>query len=211
MKRTSLFLPLLGLAPLGYFFASYLDGAGILPRGSGFLVSAFCMFVLPWAVSAGLAVRARTTRPFRILLFISTLVAQPILLLALVPPAATSEMRGIAHRLRREFPPDQLRDCADQLRHQFHAGTLAVGVRGKDDHFIVAADAVVVADADLPVSLRGRFQRVFIQKASAISDEQVVFALEEQRGIICDSRKDVHEFFICSMADGVHAYRYERL
>jgi len=169
------------------------------------------MFILPWVVSATFAVRARTTWLFRMLLFISTLVAQAVFLLMFVPPAATSEMMGIAHRLRREFPPDQLRDCADQLRHKFRSGTLAVGMRGKDDHFIVAADAVVVTDASLPVSLRGRFRRVFIQKASAISGEQVVFALEEQRGIICDSRKAVHEFFIYSMADGVHAYRYQRL
>jgi hypothetical protein len=48
MKRALPFLMLLGLAPLGCFVGSYLEGAGVLPRGSGFAGSAVCMFILPW-------------------------------------------------------------------------------------------------------------------------------------------------------------------
>jgi hypothetical protein len=33
MKRTLLYLPLLGISPLGDFLTSYLDGAGIIPNG----------------------------------------------------------------------------------------------------------------------------------------------------------------------------------
>ena len=211
MKRTLSFLPLLGLSPLGSFLGEYLDGAGVLPRGSGLLVGGFCAFILPWVVAAAFALLARTTWARRILLFICTLVVQPVLLFTLTPPGATSEMMGIAHRLRHEFSSDQLRDCAAHFRQKFHDGTLKVGPRDKDDHFIAAQDAVVISDTELPESLRGRFQRVFIQKSPVTGEVQVVFALGSTTGIICDSRTHVREFFVCSMADGVHAYRYQRL
>ena len=211
MKRVLFLLPLLALSPLGYFGASYLDGTGALPGGSGFLVSAVCMFILPWAVSALFVVVAKTRPPLRVVIFISTLVAQPALLFAFTPPAATSEMMGIAHRLGLQFSARQLYDCADQLRSRFQAGTLPTSKRGKEDHFMVAQDAAVVPDTELPVSLRGRFQKVFIQKAPTTGGWQVIFALGPDRGIVCDSRTVVHEFFTYSIADGVHAYRYQRL
>jgi len=211
MKCVLLFLPLLGLAPLGYFLGSYLDGAGILPRSSGFLISAASMFLLPWVIAALFLTIRKGAPSLRTSLFICALLVQAVLLFTVVPPAATSEMMGIAHRLRGEFSPEELRGCADHLRQKFHDGTLEASVRNKDDHYIVAPSAVVVADGELPNSLRGRFQRVFIQKATYTGEEQVVFALGQDRGIICDDRKDVHEFFIYSIADGVEAYRYERL
>ncbi len=211
MKRCLLCLPLLGLAPLGTFLGEYLSGAGALPEGIGFLASAASMFILPWIVAALFLARPKTKAAIRVLLFIGALVVQGVLLFAIVPAGSTSEMMGIAHRLRREFSVDELRDCANHLRHKFRDGTLGVSTREKDDDFTVGQSAVVVLDDELPDSLRGRFLRVFIQKPPATGDEQVVFALDKIRGIICDSRKHVHEFFVYSMADGVQAYRYQRL
>jgi hypothetical protein len=211
MKRTLSFLPLLGLSPLGSFLGEYLDGAGVLPRGSGLLVGGFCAFILPWVVAAAFALIARTTWTVRLLLFICALVAQPVLFFILTPPGATSEMMGIAHRLSREFPPDQMRDCAGRLRQKHHDGTLTVRRRDSGHSFLMSESAVMVDDSELPVSLRGRFDRVFIQQDRVTGDEQVFFSLGEETGIVCDSRKHVREFFVCSMAEGVHAYRYQRL
>ena len=211
MRRCLFFLPLLGLAPLGHFLGSYLGGAGILSGGIGFLVSAASMFILPWVISALFVTIAKTAWPIRISLFIFTFVVQAILLVMVVPAGATSEMMGIAHRLRREFPPDRIRDCADHLRQKHRDGTLAVKVGDKGHNFLMSTSAVIVDDSELPASLRGRFDCVFIQQGRVTDDEQVVFALPERTGIICDSRKHVSEFFVYSIADGVHAYRYQRL
>jgi hypothetical protein len=211
MKRALLFLPLLGLAPVGHFLGSYLDGAGVLPRGSGFLVSAASMFILPWVIAGLFLTVAKAAWPIRIALFICALLVQAVLLFTVVPAGATSEMMGIAHRVRREFPPDQMRDCAARLRQKHRDGTLAIRQGDRGHSFLMSETAVMVDDAELPVSLRGRFDRVFIQQDRVTGDEQVYFSLGERTGIVCDSRKHVREFFVCSMAEGVHAYRYQRL
>jgi hypothetical protein len=210
MIRSLLCLPLLGLAPLGHFLGFYLEGAGFLPRGVGFCFSAASVFVLPWVVSAFI-VLPRFKGAIRIVLFVCVLVAQGVLLFTIVPPGVTCEMMGIAYRFRRELPPDQLRACADNLRQKLRDGTLVVSDRGEYDGFPASMTAKIVADAELPVSLRGRFQRVFIQQDPVTGDEQVIFALERLKGIICDRRKHVKEFFVYSMAPGVHAYRYQRI
>ncbi|SRR6266480_2484647 len=211
MSRTLLCLPLLGIAPLACFFGEYLRGAGVLPEGLGFFTSAVGMFLLPWGVAALISIIPKTKRAIRVLLFAAALVVQGVLLLFVVPPGATSQMIGIAHRLRHQFSVNELRSCAAQIRQKFREGTLAISPRDKDDHFMVAQDAMVVSETELPSSLRGRFERVFIQKSPVTADEQVVFALGRTAGIVCDSRKDVHEFFVYSLADGVQAYRYQRL
>ena len=210
MRRALLFLPLLGLAPLGYFLGSYLDGAGVLPRGSGFLVSAASMLLLPWVVAA-LFLTVRITAPIRVSFYIGALVTQGVLLFSAVPAGATAEMMGIAHRFRREFPPDQMRACAASLRQKEHNGTLVVSHGDTGHSFLMSEKAVLVGDSELPVLLRGRFERVFIQPDRDTGEQRVYFALDERRGIVCDSRTHVREFFVCSMADGVHAYRYQRL
>jgi hypothetical protein len=211
MKRTLRFLPLLGLAPLGQFFGPYLDGASVLPHGSGFLVFAGSFFILPWVVAGLFLTAAKAALPIRILLFVCALLVQAVLLFTVVPAGATSEMMGIAHRLRREFPPDQIRDCAARLRQKHRDGTLTVRQGDRAHSFLMSESAVVVDDSDLPVSMRGRFDRVFIQQDRGTSEEQVFFSLGERIGIVCDSRKHVREFLVCSMAEGVHAYRYRRL
>ena len=80
MKCTLLSLPLVGLAPLGYFLGFYLDGAGVLRGGVGFLLGVASMFILPWLVSAVFALFVRTTWSIRILLFVCTLIVQAVCL-----------------------------------------------------------------------------------------------------------------------------------
>jgi len=211
MKRCLLCLPLLALAPLGHFLGFYLAGPGVLPFNISFLVSAMSMFILPWAVSAIFAAVPKTPWVIRITLFICAMLVQGLLFVKVAPAGAASEMMGIAHRLRGAFPPNQLHDCAEHLRQKRRDGTLALGDKDSDRYFPMSESAVVVPDSELPVSLRGRFQRVFIQRDHDTGDEQVWFALDGRSGIVCDSRKQVHDFFLWSMADGVHAYRYQRL
>ena len=210
MRRALLFLPLLGLAPLGHFLGSYLDGAGVLPRGSGLLLSAASMFLLFWGVAA-LFLTIRVAWPIRVSFFIGAFVVQAVLMFTIVPAGATSEMMGIAHRLRRDFPPDQMRACAASIRQKEHDGILAVGQGDRDSSFLMSESAVIVDDSELPLQFRGRFERVFIQPDRDTGEQRVYFSLDVRSGIICDSRKHVREFFVCSMADGVHAYRYQRL
>ena len=75
----------------------------------------------------------------------------------------------------------------------------------------MSAKAVLVDDLELPVQLRGRFARVVIEPDQDSGEQRVYFSLDERTGIVCDNRTQVREFFVCSMADGVHAYRYQRL
>lgn len=181
-----------------------------MPHGSGFCVSGFSMFILPCLVSMAFIKLAQTTF-FQILIFTCTWVAQIALVFAF-PSAATSETIGFAHRIRYEFPADQLRECADQLRQKYHAGTLVVGENTRNGHFFMEdASSVLVADGNLPVSLRGHFQQIFIDTDLSTGNEQVVFALGEENGIMCDSRKDLNGFYFRSIGNGVHVYRYERL
>lgn len=209
MKRLWIFVPLLALAPAGSFFGSYFAGAGVFPESSGFLLGAASMLLLPWIIAA-LFLTIQKPKVIRVTLFVAALVVQIGLIFA-TPPGATSEMMGIAHRYRHEFSIIQLRECADQLRQRFQNGTLRTTPRDKNDFSEVSSSALVVSESELPNALRGRFQRVYLQTTPESGDLQVVFAKRRDRGIICDSRKSLRQFFIYSMADGVHAYRYQRL
>jgi hypothetical protein len=211
LKRYLLCLPLLGVAPLFYFFGFYFGGAGFIPENFGFISSAASMFIFPWAIAALCVIVSKAKQPSRVVLFVGALIVQGVLLFALVPPGTTCQTMGFAHRLKGEFNADELRGCAELVRQKFHDGSLQTHARSKDDHFIVGPSALVVSDSELSTSLRGRFQRVYIQKLPDRDVEQVIFALGTDRGILCDRRKDVREFFMCSIADGVQAYRYQRL
>ena len=210
MRRAALFLPLLGLAPLGHFLSAYLAGAGIFSRANDFLVGAACVLLLPWLVAALFLTIGRLRWPVRIILFIGALLLQAALFMV-IPAGATSETMGLAHRLRREFSPDQMRECAARLRQKHRDGTLVRRQAEKSRLFWLFQDAMAVDDSELPASLRGRFAGVFIRGDSALGEQEVSFALGDRTGIVCDSRKDVREYFVCSIADGVHAYRNERL
>ena len=210
MRRALQLLPLLAFAPLGHFLGEYLDGAGVLPHGTGFLVSAASMFLLPWVVAA-LFLSVRVAWPIRVALLISALVAQGVLLFTVVPAGATSEMMGIAQRFRREYPPEQMRACAVTLVQKQHDRTLLIRPGDAGHSFLMSDKAILVDDSELPGLLRGRFERVFIRPDGDTGELRVYFALDERRGVVCDSRKRVRECFVFSMAEGVHAYRYERL
>lgn len=210
MRRAIQFLPLLALAPLGDFLGFYLEGAGLLQPSTGFLISISSALLLPWAVAA-LFATARATWRVRLLLFIGALVVQGVLLFTIVPPGAISEMMGTAHRLRRAFPPDQMRACAATLRQKQKERALLVAQGDKVRDSLMSDKAVLVDDSELPALLRGRFDHVFIQPDEHTGEQQVYFCLNNRTGVLCDGRKHVREFFVCSMADGVHAYRYQIL
>jgi hypothetical protein len=202
---------LLTLAPLGAFLGEFLAGFGLLPYGVGFVASAASMLILPWMVAALFLTLPRMKIVFSGLLFVGALAFQSLLLYALVPPGATSEMMGLAHRFRWEFSVDDLRSVADQLRSRFESGTLEVSEGGAEDYYLANESAKRIPDAELPDSLRGRFQRVFIHQDPIKQEIQILFALDRIRGIVCDNRRVAHGFFEYSMAEGVHAYRYQRL
>jgi hypothetical protein len=211
MKRYLLCFLLLGFSPLGYFLGFYLDGIGIL-GGNGFIVGAASMFILPWIVARLILKLAKPRRKMiASLLFVFALAAQECLIFAFVPPGDSLGMMGRAHRLQCEFPPDEMREWANILRKKHRSGTLAVSVGGQNNYYHISNAAVTVANSDIPAPLRGRFKCVFLQPNDSTGEEEVVFALDERTGIICDGRKRVKDSFVYSMGDGVHAYRYQRL
>ncbi len=211
MKRALLCLPILCLAPLGQFLGMYLQGAGILPGAVGSMVIVGSMLVLPLGVAAWFAAAPKSKLWVHLARFYAALALPWCLTFAFLPPGAICEMMGISHRLSQEFSSDELRECAAHLRQKRHNGTLILVDHKGVSFFPMSESALLVADSDLPESLRGRFHCVFIQEDQKIMGEQVFFALGKYNGIVCDGRKYVRELFICSMADGVHAYRYERL
>ncbi len=214
MKRCLYCLPLLGLAPLLYFLAFYLDGMGILPRGYGLFIGAGSVVIVPPVVSLVLSYLPNFNWVIRGAIGICAFVAQYVLLFTVDHPGATYEMMGTAHRLRREFPPQQLHDCAEQLLQMYHAGTLGVSTNAVNDDYsfpgIINGPVMVVTNAALPVSLQGRFQRIFVQQNWNTGDDQIVFVLNRETGFICDNRKNVHDFIECSIGDGVEAYSLQR-
>jgi hypothetical protein len=208
MKRILPCIPLLGLAPLGYFLGSYLSGLGTISWWTGYVIASLGMFVVPLLVSSVFVICCKTGWIGRTILFIVVLfIQESIFLCPVVPGRATAELMGIAHRLQREFPPDQLRDCADRLRTQFHAGTLKRGKEGDGGNYFPADDsAVEVADTELPASLRGRFQRVFILTDPAISNELVIFAFDHETGIVSGNLVPMPNWAY-PIADGVDVYQ----
>jgi hypothetical protein len=163
------------------FLGFYLDGAGVT-GGLGFFASAFAMFILPWVMALLCSCILKARFWIRVLFYLPALVIQFVLLFTVVPPGATSETMGMAHRLRREFPPDELRTCADDLRRKFHGGTLAIKAKSQDDKYMVEPSAVAVADSELPNSLQGHFQRVSIQKSPGGGEEQGRFCAGVRNG-----------------------------
>ncbi len=210
MKRYLIWSPLLLLSPLGHFCGSYFCGAGILPGQIDFLFDITSFFILSWAIPVLFIFIVKATWTTRILAFICAFTIQ-FALIALTPAGATAEMMGIAHRLGKEFSADQLRECASDLRQKHLNGTLKEQKRGKVLRVMNPDNEwALVDDSELPTSLRGRFYRVYIQKDQANNGLSVVFEIKMFTGIVCDSRKFVSGFFEHSIADGVHAFRYER-
>jgi hypothetical protein len=208
-------LPMMLLSPLGYFLGAYFQGMGTLTRGTGFLISAFCLFALPLIVATILSIIIKREGHVRAAIFIVALVLQYVLT-ALVPPAVTAEMIGITHRLKHKYEPGLLRECAAQIRQRKQMGNLVVGERGEFwDYFLTPETAKFVDESELPVMLRAKFKRVYIQpsytgRKYTSDDDMVVFAFDTHTGILCSNQKRTDGYFTRSMADGVYAYRVER-
>jgi hypothetical protein len=207
MKRFLFCIPLLGLAPLGYFLGSYLSGLGTISRYAGYVIASLNFFLVPLLVPIVFVILYKANWIRRIILFIVVLFIQESVFF-FVPPRATAELMGIAHRSQSEFSSNQLRDCADQLRTRFHAGTLKLGNSADGlDYFPVLGDTnVVVEDTELPTPLRGRFQRTFILTDPSTTNELVIFALDHETGLICGNDVPVPDYAY-RIADDVEVYQ----
>lgn len=209
-ERSYLFcIPLVSLGPLGYFFGAYARGLGLLNWNVGFLISAFSMLLVPLVVSTIIAILCKTGWIRRILIFAVALSIQECcFLFHVVPPAATSELMGITHRLQNEFSVYQLHDCSNELLQKFHGGVLKHVSRGNDNYFPIVDSAIIVDDSDLPISIRGHFQRVFIQPDPFTGDYVVIYAVDHETGIIFGNELRLPEYAY-PMGDGLETYHYE--
>ena len=218
MKRLLMYLPLLGLPVLVCFIGPYLDGLGVL-SGFGVLISLAGFLLLPCVISALFVTLVKKAHwAVRTTLFICTLVIQFFLLINFHARVYPVILLGTVTRFRHEFPPDQIRDCANQIRQKYSTGTLIAGERPNKEPggpiFFYSPSAVVVSERELPASLRGRVKLVFIRKDDATDHTNVWFAVSNLSGIICNDRTnspdDGHYGDSCLMADGVWAYRCDR-
>lgn len=214
IRRYWYFLPLLCFSPIGNFLGSYLEGAEMLSKKLAFYISAISLFILPFVVSFLLIFIIKAKWFVRVLLFGCFLIAQ-FFLQFMVPAGATAEMMGIAYHLGQEFQPNLIRECADQLRQKKIAHTLKVIPRGTYTDCLIDQNAQFVDESELPNALHGRFVRVYIRPSFTAqdyksSDDVVVFALDWNKGIYCNDRKYMSCFNVYSIADGVHAYRFQR-
>jgi hypothetical protein len=207
MKRLLFCIPLLGFAPLGYFLGSYLSGLGTISWYEGFFIDALSFFFVPLLVPIVFVILYKASWIRRVILFIIVLLIQESVFF-FVPARATAELMGIAHRVQREFSPNQLRDCADQLRTKFHAGTLKRGnsADGLDYFPVLDTNSVVIENTELPASLHGRFQHTFILTNPVTTNELVIFALDHETGLICGHDVPVPDYAY-RIADGVEVYQ----
>lgn len=208
MKQCTLLLPVLGLAPAGAFLGPYLEGAALLPGGTA--VGIGSLLILPWVVAILFYRTLLAPKWVRASCFIAALCVQVTLIATLVPPGATCELMGRAWRLRQEFVPDQLHEYAARLREKHRSGALHVRKFGGPHHFLISSNAVWIEKSELPPSLSGRFSGVLLDPSGTPGRELVFFCFNERSGILCDDRRQVREPFVCSMADGLHAYRLQR-
>lgn len=206
MKRFLTCIPLLGIAPLGYFLGSYLSGLGTISWSAGYIIASLSYLLVPLLVPIVFVILYKAKWIRRVMLFIVVFFVQESVFF-FVPSRASTELMGMAHRLQRELSPDQLRDCADQLRTKFHAGTLKLGNSADGrDYFPVLDTNVVVEDTELPASFRGRFQRTFILTGPSTTNELVIFALDHETGIICGNDIPVPDYAY-RIADGIEVYQ----
>jgi hypothetical protein len=133
-------------------------------------------------------------------------------LLAVVPGGAQAEVMGVAHRLKREFPIAQVRECASHLLEKYQTKTLVSADKGKPQADVWSESVFAVDNSELPASLRERVRWVQIQKVQRgfAEDIQVFFFIDWGRSIICDSRSFVSDARLHSIVKGVHAYHAQR-
>lgn len=210
MKRWLPFLPLMIVPAAGFFLCQFVVGAGLLPGGIGFLAGAACALALPWVISALVSVRARNASAVARLAIFALAMALQVGGLLVAPLGATSEMMGMAFRRGRDLPCEEIDQCARRIRDRWQAGTLATnrvdGLRSLRGY----PDTLLIAERELPESLRGRFDEVFLRVAATDGRVQVYFSLGPRYGIVCDDRPKVRNVSECSIQAGVHAYRDQR-
>jgi len=207
MKRFFFCIPLLGIAPLGYFLGSYLSGVGTISWYAGWVIASVSYLLLPLLIPIlFVSLLHKTTWNRRIILFVVVFLVQVNVFIC-VPSRVTAELMGMAHRLRNEFSPDELRGCTDQLRAKFLAGNLKLGNSADGlDYFPILSTNTVVDNIELPASLRGRFQQTFILKYPSINNDLVVFALNHETGIICGKLTPMPDWAY-PIADDVQVYQ----
>lgn len=192
---------------MGDFLGFYLSGLGTISRYAGYVITSLSFFLVPLLVPIVFVILYKAMWIRRVILFIVVFLVQESVIL-FAPHGGTVELMGMAHRLQHEFSPNQLRDCADQLRTKFHAGTLKRGnsADGLDYFPVLDTNSVVVEDTELPASLHGRFQHTFILTDPVTTNELVIFALDHETGIICGNDVPVPDYAY-RIADGVEVYQ----
>lgn len=214
LKNYWFFLPLLCTAPFLGFFAFFLMGAQFFSGGDWVTIYLMGTVILSFLIPLVLALVIKAKWYVRILLFSGLFMIQ-LVPMFFMPAGATAEMMGYAFHLGHEFQVDQIRECADQLRQKKQSGTLKVIPQGTFDDVLWTENAKIVDETELPVALRGRFVRVYIRPSFTSqdyrsSDDVVVFDLGKDRGIFCNDRKHISDFYVHSITDGVHAYHFQR-
>jgi hypothetical protein len=212
MKRYLSCLPLLGLAPLAHFFGFHLAGLGIIDADLGMLIGAIGLYPLILAVALVFGFVAPSSSNFvRYSSCMGAIVAQ-FALLPLALGGARAEVMGVAHRLKREFPIVQVRDCANQLIEKYRAKTLASGDKLRPVTDLWSDSIFLVDNSELPAGLQGRFCSVQIRRVEFgfTEDLQVFFFIDWGRSIVCDSRPFVSDARLHSIEKGVHAYHAQR-
>jgi hypothetical protein len=212
MKRYLLCLPLLGLAPLPHFLGFYLAGRGIIDGGLGMFIGTIGLWPVILGVGVVFGFVAPSTSNFvRYFSCMGAVIAQLVLLSAF-PGGARAEVMGVAHRLKREFPIAQVRDCASHLLEKYRARTLASANKEEPRNDLWSDSVFLVDSSELPAELRGRFRRVEIWRVeSAFSrDLQVFFLIDWERSIVCASRPSLNDAYLHSIEKGIYAYHKQR-
>jgi hypothetical protein len=207
MKKLLLSLLVL-VAPTICFLVAYSGGRGLLARESALFLGVGIMFTLPFLVSIILAWLGWKSWTGRLLAFVGATCVQFAIMFIVFPPMAEAEMFGIGYRLKREFPPSELRRCAESLLQKHQQGTLSASKAGDGFHPAFGYETVVVADSELPEKLRGRFRSVGVDVRQV--GPRVIFEVEPQIGVICGTPTPSKALRHHQIADGVFAYRYQR-
>jgi hypothetical protein len=148
MWRYLVSVPALALPPLGTFLGPYLMGYGVLRFETGGPIYAFSVLLLPFGVSTLFAALPRASLLARGAWFLGTLLVQFLVIFTIVPDLGHSQVIGIAHRYRAEYPLADLQACADTLRKK-HASNPAGDSLGED---AAAGEPppVTLSEAELP-------------------------------------------------------------
>ena len=205
-KKRYFILALVVLPSLGYFLGFYLQGRGFSMILIWWMLFGTVSMVLgPFIVATPIVLIVTRRWLYRILLFL------PVVLLAvpffwLVPPGNTAEMMGRAHRLRAQFPVDQIREAADAVRQKYANGTLQTNPDNPQRYQFAA----IVNESELPDLLKGRFEYVGLRPCNKGDIREIVFAINVREGIVCNTNSFEKNTSHYSMGPYVHAYCYRR-